>query len=421
MTDEQVFEHLKQVLASNGLDYNDPEVFNFFNNLLPKRAHYASDETGKVTKFKTSRHIKPTLKKVLPSDFANSGYFDDAQENTILEWFMYRNASSNPLVWDNIGKDSNSIKQSFVSRRSMAGPAEIDAEGNLFNGEDGNHRLLTLKINHFIERQKAKTEQEKAEVDKKYEMEIEVALPFNVKLCDLLSNVYYNLLESYKEDSLIPRYAVEYRKQSYSNYYECERIVDYNPETKIFTYNFNDVNFSGTEQELIEFLQTAEIHNMPLMKWEAEGVSYISCYNHIWKSNNKEYIEKLYPRIEQAYLDGKIEKHTFLEIKNVDTQTYEVRFPSMYEEDELVANQIAKYLQSIIKSGSSPVLFNKLINYNEQGFLEAITKNGFFKDFNLGEIRYENLTKEEELALAELFKGFEQRIEEVKDNTILCE
>ena len=414
MTDKLIFEHLQKVLADNGLDYNDPEVFKFFNSLLPKRVNVVTDENGNVKKYNNSPFIRPVVKKVLPSDFANSGYYDDAQDDTILDWFMYRNSSGNPLVWKNIGKDSSSIKASFVKRRNELDPAKVDAVGNLFNGEDGNHRLLTLKINHFIERQKAKTEHEIAEIDKKYEMEIEIDLPFSSRLCRALSDIYNEMFTSSSEDALIPKFVAEYRSLSYENYNESMRFVEYDEQTKIFNYRLNDVEFSGTEEELIEFLQTAEIHNMPLMQWQADGISYISCYNHVWKSTDSNYMEKLYPKIEQAYLDGKIEKHTFLEIKDVDTQTYEVRFPEIFEYDETSVELILQQLDYL--TSTSNAVFNKLTSYTEQDLKEVIKTNDYWKGFSLGELRYEGLTREEVKEIESVLSNFEDILEEIKSS-----
>ena len=203
-----------------------------------------------------------------------------------------------------------------------------DLKGNFFNGGDGNHRLLALIINNFIEFSKAKTDEERQAVVDKYEMEVPVHLPHKEMLCDAIRDEYKEIMDYFTKDDerFWPRAACVYREDSFAKAHELEHIVEYDPETQKYSYEFNFDKFVGTDDELVGWLAVKEKSKEPIMKWNVGGVYYLSCENQVWKSTNKDEIEKKALQVKEAFKADKINKNNFLEVKDLDSNTYEFKY-----------------------------------------------------------------------------------------------
>ena len=127
MNDEEVFARLKEVLSRHGLSLDDPEVKHFFFRER-KIKEYKEFDIDAQKVYLSSVGIKPVKVTLLPSDFENSGY-GSKEQTRLIDWFLYRNSGHNSLVWENIGKDSLSIKQSFEQTRERKGPIDISIDG----------------------------------------------------------------------------------------------------------------------------------------------------------------------------------------------------------------------------------------------------------------------------------------------------
>lgn len=408
-TDETKLEILKNALGDYGLSFDDYEVDYFFN-----RKRYANpileeyDENGKQ-EYSYSSHLSPKKKTLLPSDFENSTYGTD---DTLLDWYLYRNWNERTLVWENVGKEKFDIKKSFLEDRNKYSQSICyDLRGNIFNRGDGNHRLVLLMINHFLERSSALNEEEKQKVDEKYAMTLDIEIPIKRELS-------YHLMRKFDEmKEICPRDVMSYRERSYSNYDDYLRYVEYNEENETYSLILNGVKFVGKADECIEFLKNNKKMQQPIMTWQADGVYYISCENRVWKSKNKEEMVPLYHKIKQAYKENQINREDFLEIKNVENNTYEISYSGIWLEDKQQGLEIGSLFEELFLKANKELLFSKLEDseYWKYNLTEKIAKcHDFFGGVNIPELKHTNLTKEEFLKLKEMYSTLTQAINQIK-------
>ena len=408
MKEEDKLNILKVVLAKYGLTLEDEDVNNFFYGYRRNFRQEEYNDDG--VKCEHSSAVKPLKKHVTPLDFANSGYFNET--HTLMEWFMYENSASNPLVWNNIGNPTFDVLESYKRAREASGPIRQALDGSLYNGEDANHRLLTLIINHFLERKSAQTEAKREATDSKYTMELEVSVPINKKLSELLKREV-NKFECFdKTDRIFPALACEFRMATFEKPREAFYAAEYDPETQIFTYNLNGERFVGTEQELTNFLLTKEVKAEPIMQWEAEGVYYISCHNKIYKSREKSTIEEFYKKVQRGYKEDKIEYGEFLEIKDIDAGTYDIDFPSIYIDNIEEAKYYADTIRYFVNN-EQQTFFCKL--QNADSIKDRINENiekafGFFGGFSMPDLKYKGLTKEEYASVRKIMFALDEQL-----------
>lgn len=412
MRDEEVLEKLKEVVASFGLSLDDPEIKEFFYGTRKIYQDGSYDEETQKAYF-ASVGIKPIVMTLLPSDFENSGY-GVSNQTCLMDWFLYRNSSHNPLVWKNIGKDSASIKQSFEETRKESGPIMLTNDGYYFNGNDGNHRLLTLIINHFLERKAAKTEEEKLAVDKRYEMDLEVCVPCCAELYSLLDKEVQSYAYHYwekDEERVFPNSVCKYREKMFENPKENTYFVTFIPEKNCYKYNLNGVRFEGNEQELVQFLQTKEETNLPIMFWECNGTYYISCYNMVWKSKDEAKLLELKPRIIKALENKTLTYHTFLEVKDIDKNTYQVRLDEINVRGEEKIKQFAAIMEEFLKDKQTDILFDDAKKRQEREEFLIYCKQCQHFSFDcliFTEKEYTNLTKEQYVKIYQQMVALEQ-------------
>lgn len=424
MTDNEKIELLKRVLKDNGLNYDDPEINDFFTE---KRA---SSETlteydkriGEEIKYFHSSKIKPAMRKVTPMEIDNASYAEWHNLSTVLDWYLYKNAGDNPLVFENIGKDSESLLKSFIDERKNS-PLVEDLKGMLFNNGDGNHRLLALIINNFIEFSKAKTDEERQAVDDKFTMEIAVDLPHKEMLCDALRDEYRKVSDYLTKDNerLYPRAACAYREDSFAKAHEREYLVEYDEKTKKYSYEFNSEKFVGTDDELIGWLSIKEKTTEPIMKWCAGGVYYLSCENQLWKSANKQEIENKYEKVREQFKAGKIQKNKFLEVKDLDSNTYEFQYNGMLEDFSGIGVEVADFWHFVLKGRPEKVLFHKLKDseFIEENFRQKVHDTRYLNNsFSMSDFKYENLTHDEYVNVKKLFETFEQKMALLKNDPV---
>ncbi len=423
MNDEEVFARLKKVLSRHGLSLDDPEVKHFFFRER-KIKEYKEFDIDAQKVYLSSVGIKPVKVTLLPSDFENSGY-GSKEQTRLIDWFLYRNSGHNSLVWENIGKDSLSIKQSFEQTREREGPIDISIDGKFYNGADGNHRLLTLIINHFLERSSAKTEEEKLAVDKMYEMELEVCIPCCEELYQLLDKEMQAYAYKYwqKDDERIfPNSVCKYREAMYDNDLKNTYFVTFNPEENSYEYNLNGVKFKGNEQELIKFLKTKEDTNLPIMMWECDGTYYISCYNKVWKSKDETKILQLKPKIIKSFTNRLMDYHQFLEIKDIDTNTYQLRLDDINVRGETEAKQFATVMMDFLEDEQTDVLFYEDEKWADREEFLKYCKQSFKVSFDcliFNEKEYKNLTKEQYLKISQQLICLEECLKKI-NTTVGC-
>ncbi len=419
MTDEEKLAFLKDVLKENGLDFNAQEINDFFTEKRKKSETLTRrDESKMLVKYGHSSLIRPDIKKITPMEVENASYADTHNIETILDWFLYRNSGDNPLVFENLRNEKFDIFQSFIDE-NVKYPFNQDLDGDIFNGDSGNHRLLTLIIKNFIEHSKAKNVEEQELVEKEFGMVVFVNLPHREELCDALSDRYYSVSDLYTKDKdrIYPRKACGYREDSFIKAGEEDYLVEYDPETKKYSYKFNFDTFVGTDEELIGYLAVHKVSPEPIMTWCAGGIYYLSCNNQVWKSSSKEEIDKLVPQIQKWHKEGKSTLNCYLEVKDIDSQTYEFSYPGAYIEDERIAKAYAEFWGLILKGRPEKTLFNKLKNFDlvEKELVRSVEKS---KSFSLPYFEYENLTKNEYVNIKALFDQFEKFKQSIKTDNV---
>lgn len=408
-------EILNKALSEHGLTLNNRNVYDFFfakRCVEPVMTKVNNDGSLKV--FKHTQYIKPEKTCLLPSDFENASYgsFDN-----LMDWYLYENSESNPLVWDNVGKPKFDVKTSFVNRRQLDSVKQ-DIQGNIFNINDGNHRLLTLIINHYLESMSTKTDAELEEVDNKYKMYIDVSLPFSAELCDKLDEVAKEYVP-YNKNQVVPMQAREFRQRSFENCKDGDACVVFDRENNIFNFNLNEERFSGNEKELLEYLNSREKQLEPIMTWDADGIYYASCNNYIFKSKDKNKIAELLPKIKKRYKNNEFDFAKFLAIKDVDNNTYDIDVEGFYMEEQEKAKEYARIIDDILNSEYRDVILSKLENadFYAENLKDNISRAfDFIGGFSMPDLRYKNLTKQEYKEKVEMFYALEDNYQYITES-----
>lgn len=353
MTEQEKMSRLEQVLKENGLSFDQEDVYDFFYAKRGQRSNLSSD--GKIYSY--SNLIKPELETVTPLDFENNGYKDNG-EGRLIDWYLYKffDEERDKLVPENIGKDSTSILDSFKNDKKTKKQAFRNHDGELFLGEDGNHRLLTLVINQFLERINAKTKEQKLSIDEKYKFQIPVRTEVSRNLYSLLNEKYEEMINA------VPQMVLEYRQNMFTEQGESDYICKRDSKNKTFTYKPDEVDFVGDEDELINFLETNKSKQQSIMRWNCNGIYYASFYNKVIKSKNKSVVDKYFDVLKKSYNNDELGYNPFLEIKDLDSNTYEIQTPLVVIKGQGLKNAIAKYQESLLRSGNEQVFLNKLEN-----------------------------------------------------------
>ena len=410
MTEKEKLELLKKVLSQHGLDFNDEQINDFFTEKRKKIETLTrrDESTKEILNYGYSKLVKPLVKKVTPIEIENASYADTYNIESILDWFLYAHSGDESLVLENLETEQFDVYTSFVKENQEC-PFNEDLDGTIFNGEEGNGKLLSLIIRQFIEFSQAKTDLDRESVNDKYTMDALVNLPHREELCEALRDRYYHVADTDSQDSqrIYPRLACAYRTDSFMYQTEGEYIVEYDPETKKYSYEFNLEKFVGTDEELIGYLGVHKQSTEPIMKWRAGGFYYLSCNNQVWKSSSKEEIEKLVPQVQKWHKEGKSQLNNYLEIKDVDSQTYGFVYHGEYAESEEISKAYSDFWGLVLKGRPEKTLFKKLkdVDSVKRVLEESVKQTGCF---SLPDFKYENLTKNEFANLKTLFDQFEK-------------
>ncbi len=400
---------LRQAFEKFGVSFDSKTT----NQFLEQKRNHVEHEEFNASNGKTYRHttaIKPIKLTITPLQIENSGYGANSHEK-FLDWFLYENASNNPLVWENVGKPSNAIKNSFVNTRNNNGPLVMNINGQIFNGEDGNHRLLTLILNQFIEYSAAKTKSEKEAVNERYAMSLDCSMPFDADIVDALERVQ-KTVSPQNENSNIPYLVRNYRDGMCKNKYDNKWVAKFNPETKLFEYDFNGEHFVGTQTELLKFLKTKKQSNLPIMTWEFDGCYYVSCYNQVYKSTNKQKIDKMLETLKKKVND--IEDNSYLEIKDLDTNKYELHRGIRKFDEPALSKNVAEFEQYLLEKYADILSYKTKYNFDllKKDCDDAIN---FDCGIILDELVYSNLSNEELANLKQVFDMEAYEIQQIED------
>jgi len=282
MTDEQKLQILEDYVNQYNLSiYFGP--FRDFLNAYRRKYVLTKDESQTLT---FSSNVAPTLKTILPKDIVNASYAMDFDLSSLYDWLLYRNFEDNPFVFEHLDTDPQSLIYSFVEDKIKRGPVHASTDGRLFNGNDGNHRLLTLIIKYFAERHNAISQESKEEVDKKYQMTVPVSYPISQELSDALNDLKSEIDYSPFDDKLIPQKARTYRYNAMANSKQAEYLASYNPATNEYKLTFNDEVFVGTEDKLLKYLKQRQA-TRPIMYFNDGETYYVSIHNNIWFTKDK--------------------------------------------------------------------------------------------------------------------------------------
>ena len=391
MTTQEKMEILEKFLNKYGLSLNDRMVSDFLYEY--RQLEPLSEEEKKTLIY--SDIVKPTMLSLLPSDIENASYAGWLDLPMLIDWYLYKNAGDNPLVFENLEKDHQRLKESFEERKQVQGFMTVSPNGKIFNGNDGNHRLLTLIIKHFAERASAKTEDEKKAVDDRYRMNLNASYPISMEL--------YNLLEKEK-DSIRPRcnrktsyyQACQYREYVFAMANQGDYLAEYDHNTGKYKYSLNGRAFNGTEQELINYLKTKEISTKPIMTYKCNDTYYISCHNRVWETKDREKAIKLVHKIDAEYKLGNIQEDKFLAVKNCDNtndKAYTIKFPGTYieQENKEENKRKASEILDILNSSDSKVLGE----YALTDLKQQCEKTLHWGDLNVHDIELYNLSRED--------------------------
>ena len=335
--------------------------------------------------------------------------------NRLIDWYMYETANNNSLVQENIGVERFDLLDSYCKLRSHLGPLKIDIDGNVFNTEDGNHRLLALIINEFIYFQKLQNspefkklstnERSKFLDEKRYERSrlFDVDLPIKKELAIMLKREEQRINSLEKDDAkrIVPNLACRFRERTLPNEREAWQVAFYQQGANRYTYNFNGEHFSGNEEQIINFLKLKRHSTEPEMQWSSCGVAGIEKdgTTTFYKSRNN-YITKTKFRAKQIKnFEGRDAEYTkFLTIEDLDGKTFDIEIPAMHIEDPTMALDLAKLLRNVFVCEEDEfVLTNKVENkdYIEILYEDVVEVLNGKEYLNIPEIKYANLTKDE--------------------------
>jgi len=394
MTNEEKLDILNNMLKKYGLSLEDENVKDFFY----KNRKLQPLNWEEQNNFSYSGYIKPTVLSILPSDIENATYAETHNLHTLMDWYLYKNSGDNPLVFNNLEKDHKSIKESYETR---AAQVKIGIDGKMFNSGDGNHRLLTLIIKHFAERTAAKTEAERQAVDDAYRMNVKVNYPVSVELADLLDDEDRKTFFDFNNIDIYP--AFSYRRNAFGMAEEKMYLAEYDPETKTYKYELNGVAYAGDEKGLVEFLKQQEKGKSYFMSYKCGDTYYVSCYNRVYQTKDKQRAIEIAHRVKEEYDLGNSPKEKFLIIQDMDkgnNQEYSVQFWGVWLDGK--------------QSGCKEVA-EKLLNLLNTFDLDTINQCGLEKireecDFAMqfytlavDKIQLNNLSEQEFLKVYEIF------------------
>ncbi|MBQ8468160.1 MAG: hypothetical protein IJ542_00185 [Clostridia bacterium] len=401
MTEQEKIEALKQLFAKNDIDFFAPDVQDF----LYRKRNLASC-SGRGHEF-----VRPVLYKLYPLNFENNSYDRKDSGEDLSHWIFYQNSSDNQLFWENIGNNQFDIKQSFVNRKQIM-PVYMGSNGKFYNNNDGNHRLLTLIVSHFIERKRAKSPEEVAAVDKKYEMVVPVQLPVKDNLADLLvERTMARSAFSLEDDSkrIFPRGACEYRSETIG---DKDYFLSFDPQTNNFSYEFNDDTFVGTQDEIYEYLKNKNIAEYPIMTWNDGKTYYFSYNNRIFKSTNQQKIRDIKNKVLNQLEEGKSEYHAYVEINDLDANMIEFRYPNQKFDvsDDVIRDARMSLYYEIICDSNYALTFKKVApkEYERVKDLIEYEVNHSWDLMNVTEIKISNVSPEEYNSVKRIFEAIEK-------------
>lgn len=388
MRQEEKLKILNRFLAKYGLDINDPDVHDF---LYAERKTF-TDQVTRCNGYSLGTGlIRSSSVTVLPTYFENSGY--NHSGTRLIDWFMYENASANPFVFNNIGDFKFDIVESYVNTKKVY-PIVIDNEGNIFNNGDGNHRLLTIMLQYFVEQQSARGSKAHQRIDDKYKMTLQVDYLHKRELIELLGEEKFNLDSSNKE-STYPYMIRKFREDVAS---QEDFLVTYNSRTKQYKYDFNGDTFEGTSEQLIKFLKTKK--QSKIMTFNKGETYYISSSNVVLRTKDERKYNKMLKDVKEMAV---AKKEPYLVVKDMDTNTYDIVMPPIYIAKP---ENRKKYMEFFIKN---KIENGRFILKEKSNVDIAKIKNEFefckVGDFMcIDEIKYRNLTKSEYERLLPIIK-----------------
>lgn len=382
MKREEKLRILEKFLNKYNLSLNDEEVKEF---LFTERKTYDDKVNYNRTHKVGTGVIAPNMTNILPIYFENSGY--SHSKNRLIDWFMYENADANSFVFDNIGKFKFDIVGSFENTKKVY-PIVCDNEGNYFNYGDGNHRLLTLILQHFVERTNAKTKQEMAKIDAKYNLNIPVSYLHQKKLIDMLEDEKYEL-SSGKKTSSYSYMARKYREQMLG---EEDILATYDDKRKIYNYNYNGQIFKGTDRELMSFLINKE--DKKTLQWQHKGINYVAGENYVIKTKDDSLYKRKCKEMEKYMKDMNIKKEAFLVIKDIDKDLYEIIVPQI-SIDKLENKKVyMDYFKNEMFSNIGTII-EKKSDTNLKDLKHEFDTYKYPGPLYINETKYINLTKEQ--------------------------
>lgn len=392
--DEEKLQILESFLRKHNLSLGNRSVDVFFNERRKTLAEVRRDNLNLKLDYGP---IEPTIVRTTPLDFENNGYESTIGDATksVKEWFLYANMEDNPLVFNNLGTDQSWILDSFQNTRRKVDPAFMSADGRLFNGGDGNHRLLALMMNQFVERMNARTDEERKMVDDKYMIEVPVSYPHDKELCQLLEKEKIKVSPDFSDASQegLPFMVREYRAhhQGSNNLY----VAKFNRKNGIYTYDFNGTRFSGTGEELKLFLKNKKQSKNSSMIWNDGQTYYVSSNNYVIKSKNNIFIQNIFNELEMN-VKNKAENSPYLVVFDADKNKYEIQTNALkIEESESIARKkIIDFGYKFLEDSSNNYFFDVFgIDKNEIRTTLDQGEIGIFMAFD--QLKAENLNKEE--------------------------
>lgn len=408
MEKSQKIQILESFLRSRGLSLDDPDVKRFFFEQRKTRGAVSKENYKQKLAYGA---IEPKLYRIQPIHFMNNGYLENVDSSSIMDWLMYSNYEDNPLVFDNLGKDQSSIRDSFEERRRIARPAFMDVEGNVYNGEDGNHRLLSLMINQFVDFACCKNDAERQAVKDKYALFLEVSLPHDKELCTLLEREKNKFVDYPTDENcgdFIP-YAVREFRHLHTDLSDTY-LASYDDKTKTYFYDFNGTKFSGSCEELKNFLRTKKQETLPVMLWTCGKETFLSHNNFVIKSENKQFLEKRLGNMRASREMAKsMPKTDYLIVYDADKEKYDIIVPQMNipEGRGKAKIELVNFLQDFAENLSNDQFF-ELAGKSQQALLKECSdgRNGFA--MYVPELKFENLSAEEYALVANVLKENEE-------------
>lgn len=401
---------LESFLRSRGLSLDDPDVKKFF---FEKRKTLHSVRIENDKKRLAYGPIEPAVYKIDPIHFMNNGYLDNETTSSIMDWLMYSNYEDNPLVFDNLGKDQTEIRRSFEERRRTARPAFMDAEGYVYNGEDGNHRLLSLMINQFVDYACCKNSKERKEVKDKYSLILEVSLPHDKELCSLLETEKSRIMDYRTDenaDDFIPFAVREFRQlhKGASDTY----LASYDKQTGTYYYDFNGTKFAGDCEQMKHFLKTKKREDLPIMLWSDGKESYLSYNNFVVKSENKQFLEKRLADMRVSSRTAKrLPRTGYLIVYDADKEKYNITIPALNipEGNGKAKMDIVRLLQDFTNNLENNRFF-ELSQTNPKEIEKECDDGRMGRAMYIPETRFENLSSEEYAFVTQILKENEEYV-----------